>query len=119
MGRICEILFFVAFVKASPQDEHGVERPALSQGCGGGVAPTSSLLSLLSFVSLQNFLQNPLRRFATFSKNLAIFRLLKTFLSYQQVINNSPFSTQFFENLSADRPVFGTFAQLCQNCITP
>ena len=39
MGRFCEILFFVAFVKASPQDEHGVERPALSQGCGGGVAP--------------------------------------------------------------------------------
>ena len=35
MGRICEILFFAAFVKASPQDEHGVERPALSQGCGG------------------------------------------------------------------------------------
>ena len=54
MGRICEILFFVAFVKASPQDEHGVERPALSQGCGGGVAPTSSLLSLLSLLSLQN-----------------------------------------------------------------
>ena len=119
MGRICEILFFAAFVKASPQDEHGVERPALSQGCGGGVAPTSSLLSLLSLLSflsllsLQNSLQNPLRRFATFSKNLAIFRLLKTFLSYQQVINNSPFSTQFFEKLSADRPIFGTFAQLC------
>ena len=31
-----ELLFFAVFVKASPQDEHGVERPALSQGCGGG-----------------------------------------------------------------------------------
>ena len=110
MGRICEILFFVAFVKASPQDEHGVERPALSQGCGGGVAPTSSLLSLLS---LQKSLQNPLRRFLTFSTFLSIFRLLKTFLSYQQVINNSRFSTQFFENPSVDWPIFGTFAQLC------
>jgi hypothetical protein len=45
---------------------------------------------------------------------LAKFRLLKTFLSYQQVINNSHFSTQFFENLSADWRIFGTFAQLCK-----
>jgi len=54
----------------------------------------------------------------TFSIFLSIFRLLKTFLSYQQVINNSPFSTQFFENLSADQRIFGTFAQLYKNCIT-
>ena len=39
----------------------------------------------------------PLRRFVTFCTFLSIFRLLKTFLSYQQVINNSRFSTQFFE----------------------
>ena len=46
----------------------------------------------------------------TFSKILAIFRLLKTFLSYQQVINNAPFSTQVFENFSADQRFFGAFA---------
>ena len=42
--------FFVVFVKASPQDEHGVERPALSQGCGGGVPPRHPIIpsSLLS-----------------------------------------------------------------------
>ena len=45
-----EILFFAVFVKASPQDEHGVERPALSQGCGGGVAPTSPPLPPYSFL---------------------------------------------------------------------
>ena len=56
------------------------------------------------------FFKNPLRRCVTFCTFLAIFRLLKTFLSYQQVINNSHFTTQFFENLSADRPIFATFA---------
>ena len=58
------------------------------------------------------FFKNPLRRFVTFLKNLSIFRLLKTFLSYQQVINNSPFSTQFFENLSENRSILGTFSRL-------
>ena len=38
-----EILFFAVFVKASPQDEHGVERPALSQGCGGSAPPHHSV----------------------------------------------------------------------------
>ena len=57
--------------------------------------PFHPILSLFS-------LQNLLRRFVTFSEILSIFCLLKTFLSYQQVINNSHFSTQFFENLSAD-----------------
>ena len=94
----------------------------LLEGRGGGVAPTlssrhqtsrspewhqttgtlrSPLPSPLptawevSFLSLL-FLQNPLRRFVTFFIFLVIFRLLKTFLSYQQVINNAGLSTQFF-----------------------
>ena len=96
----------------------------LPQGCGAASPPHHPFYLFYLFylfeipLSLQNSLKNPLRRFVTFSKILAIFRLLKTFLSYQQVINNSHFSTQFFENLSADRPIFGTFAQLYKNCIT-
>ncbi|MBR5591163.1 MAG: hypothetical protein IKW38_01345, partial [Kiritimatiellae bacterium] len=79
----------------------------LPRGVGAASPPHHPFYSFYPFylfkipLSLQNFLQNSLRRFVTFSKILAIFRLLKTFLSYQQVINNSPFSTQFFENLSA------------------
>ena len=59
----------------------------LPQGSGGGVAPTSSLLFHHPFYRFYPF-KILLRRFVTFSKILAIFRLLKTFLSYQQVINN-------------------------------
>ena len=58
------------------------------------------------------FFKNPLRRFVTFLKNLSIFRLLKTFLSYQQVINNTRFLTQFWENFLVKRWVFGAFARL-------
>ena len=94
MGRICEILFFAAFVKASPQDEHGGERPALSQGCGGGVAPTSSLLFLLSLLSLQNpfipskFSSKSLTQVCHFFENFGDFSAVENFFelstSYQQ-----------------------------------
>ncbi len=81
----------------------------LPQGCGGGVAPTSSLSSLLYLSYLLSpffFLQNPLRRFVTFSIFSSIFCLLKTFFSYQQVINNSHFSTQFFGKKIGEGVVF-------------
>ena len=79
--------FFAVFVKASPQDEHGVERPALSQGCGGGVAPRHPIIpsiALILFIALKSLpsLKKSVRRFVTFSKISSIFRLLKTFLSY-------------------------------------
>ena len=82
MGRICEILFFAAFVKASPQDEHGVERPALSQGCGGGVAPTSSLLSLQN--SLRNFLTQVCHFFEIFGDFSPVENFFELSTSYQQ-----------------------------------
>ena len=92
----------------------------LPQGCGGGVAPTSSHLSLYSIIPSIAFIlfiafipSKFLTQVCHFFENFGDFRLLKTFLSYQQVINNSPFSTQFFENPSAIRPIFDTFAQLC------
>ena len=109
-GRV-EILFFAVFVKASLQDEHGVKRPTLSQGCGGGVAPTSSLSSLLYLSYLLSLLSllNPMRRFVTFSKKISIFRLLKTFLSYQQVINNAFFLTRFWGKSSVKRRIFSGF----------
>ena len=72
------------------------------------ISPSPSIPSI--FFSFYPF-KIPIRRFVTFLKKLSIFCLLKTFLSYQQVINNAPFSTQVFENFSADRRFFGTFAQ--------
>ena len=86
----------------------------LPQGGGGAEPPRYSFLSLLSLSSLIPFIAlKSLRRFVTFGEILAIFRLLKTFLSYQQVLNNAPFSTQFFEKSSVDRRIFGLFAHPC------
>ena len=84
----------------------------LPQGCGGGVAPTSSHHPFYRFYPFYPF-KFPLRRFVTFSKISSIFRLLKTFLSYQQVINNAGFSTQVFEKFSENRSILGALARLC------
>ncbi len=82
----------------------------LPQGCGGGVAP-----HIIPFIPLKSlsFLKKFVREKFTFGEILAIFRLLKTFLSYQQVINNAGFSTQVFEKFSENRSILGTLARLC------
>ena len=88
----------------------------LPQGCGGGVAPTSSHHPIYPFSPFS--LQNLLRRFVTFGEILAIFRLLKTFLSYQQVINNETFSTQLLKLFSANEQIFERNAEAHKKCIT-
>ncbi len=65
------------------------------------------------------FFKNPLRRCVTFCTFLAIFRLLKTFLSYQQVINNETFSTQLLKLFSANEQIFERNAEAHKKCINP
>ena len=96
----------------------------LPQGCGGGVAPTlSAFISSIfypfypfkiPFIPLKSlsFLKKPCAKSSLFGKFWRFFRLLKTFLSYQQVINNAGFSTQVFEKISDNRSILGTFSRL-------
>ena len=94
-----ELLFFAVFVKASPQDEHGVERPALSQGCGGGIAPhiipSIPSISSISFIPSVPFVSSvpfvPLKSLTQvchFFENFGDFSPVENFFelstSYQQ-----------------------------------
>ena len=74
------------------------------------------LLSRLLFTPFSP--QNPVREKFTFLKILAIFRLLETFLSYQQVINNEPFSTQFLKLFRRISGFLNEKLEPAQKCIT-
>ena len=72
--------------------------PAISHLVGRHA--TAHALPLLCAHIRHFFTKKLLREKSTFLNFLTIFRLLKTFFSYQQVINNASFSTQFFESFS-------------------
>ena len=99
MGRVCQSFHTLTQQARHPSSGLSVERTSFFHIFQAILSHPPLLLSRLPFHPV--FTSNTRARKFRFFENFGDFLLVENFLSYQQVVNNGMFSTQFFGKTSA------------------